>query len=692
LDDIDWDLFRNFLTPVDGGVSEQCYNDSIAYLTALNNPSTMLTGNGWAYKMFDANPLLLPPGFFQGYFKHLGAFDSCLEVTAPSFKGQHCFINFQSMEFPPPEGAREIKSFAHLDHHLRQYQTKLVGSKESRIAGMADLVPLLSFGRCIPDSCTAKDLQTSLIYYLLKNNITSTPYVLNCHTADESVPLDDADWGMIGVIGFFALLITIGTFIDVTLKYLQVKFYPEKLIQLFQGFSLYSNTVKLFKTDNVRPDSLTSINGIRFLSMTWVLFSHAYSSFTQTLAVTNFGEAMSSDGPIYGSVAFQAILNGFPSVDSFFFIGSTLLAYITLKELDKTRGGNPKFWIMFYVHRYIRLTGVYAIAIGFTATLLRQFATGPQSYTVSMDPGYCQESWWINLLYINNLVPQWDMYQPWCLGQAWYLANDMQYFIISPIFIYALWKSPKIGLALSFAGLLAGTVAPMVIVYQKDLELSPSFPNILSDPYTYMLEFYIVPWCRFQPYICGIIFGYLLHRMRDTPRLPINKYNLIWIWAVVGAIGALVVYGLAGYVDEYMEAHGMITVGSMAARVSYNGLHRLAWSICLGWVILACTKGAAGPINTILSWRAWVPLARLSYCIYLVHMIIIAYVTANLTFSVTFSHTLGIYWILANLCFSIPVAYIFSMGFEIPISHLERVLFAQIGIGKLPAANKYNSN
>ena len=66
---------------------------------------------------------------------------------------------------------------------------------------MADLVPLLSFGRCIPDSCTAKDLQTSLIYYLLKNNITTTPNVLNCHTADESVPLDDADWGMIGVIG-----------------------------------------------------------------------------------------------------------------------------------------------------------------------------------------------------------------------------------------------------------------------------------------------------------------------------------------------------------------------------------------------------------------------------------------------------------------------------------------------------------
>ena len=107
---------------------------------------------------------------------------------------------------------------------------------------------------------------------------------------------------------------------------------------------------------------------------------------------------------------FAAVTNALPSVDSFFLIGrfflclllpfqssgATLLSYLTLKELDKNNGGSLKFWIMFVVHRYIRsnkqelllcsihivfmvrLTGLYAIVIGLTSTLVKFFATGIQ--------------------------------------------------------------------------------------------------------------------------------------------------------------------------------------------------------------------------------------------------------------------------------------------------------------------------
>ena len=40
--------------------------------------------------------------------------------------------------------------------------------------------------------------------------------------------------------------------------------------------------------------------------------------------------------------------------------------------------------------RYIRLTGVYAIIIGLHATLLKYFATGPQSYQVMSQVTKCQ--------------------------------------------------------------------------------------------------------------------------------------------------------------------------------------------------------------------------------------------------------------------------------------------------------------
>ena len=35
-----------------------------------------------------------------------------------------------------------------------------------------------------------------------------------------------------------------------------------------------------------------------------------------------------------------------------------------------------------------------------------------------------------------------------CLGVTWYLANDMQFFLIAPPIIYVTWHWKKIGFAL----------------------------------------------------------------------------------------------------------------------------------------------------------------------------------------------------------------------------------------------------
>ena len=108
--------------------------------------------------------------------------------------------------------------------------------------------------------------------------------------------------------------------------------------------------------------------------------------------------------------AMGAIFNAYLSVDTFFIIGATLLTFITLKELDKaankgaTATSTAFFWFKYYVHRYIRLTGVYAVILFFHASLIKLFATGPQSSWVMMHHDVCQDNWWKNLLYINNLV------------------------------------------------------------------------------------------------------------------------------------------------------------------------------------------------------------------------------------------------------------------------------------------------
>ena len=81
-----------------------------------------------------------------------------------------------------------------------------------------------------------------------------------------------------------------------------------------------------------------------------------------------------------------------------------LVTYLTLKELTKNNG--KMNWVLFYVHRYWRITPVYAMVIAIAATLAIQFGKGPQkedffSYTQEK----CQQYWWSYLLYFNNLYP-----------------------------------------------------------------------------------------------------------------------------------------------------------------------------------------------------------------------------------------------------------------------------------------------
>ena len=70
---------------------------------------------------------------------------------------------------------------------------------------------------------------------------------------------------MMGVIAFFAGLVLIGTVVDITLNILHLDdVFSESFVQKFQGFSFYSNTIKLFHCPEPGASgALDCINGIR---------------------------------------------------------------------------------------------------------------------------------------------------------------------------------------------------------------------------------------------------------------------------------------------------------------------------------------------------------------------------------------------------------------------------------------------
>ena len=55
--------------------------------------------------------------------------------------------------------------------------------------------------------------------------------------------------------------------------------------------------------------------------------------------------------------------------------------------------------------------------------------------------------------------------------------------------------------------------------------------NIASD---YMKNFYLVPWTRFQPYIVGLVLGFVLYNLKNKNKTTLNLSAVVTAWIWVG--------------------------------------------------------------------------------------------------------------------------------------------------------------
>ena len=131
--------------------------------------------------------------------------------------------------------------------------------------------------------------------------------------------------------------------------YLSNILYISATEELFQSFSLRKNLTKLLGITLPSKDHLACLDGIRFLSITWVMLGHWFAGFEGAFKVNNLFQSFKITE---GNFWFQVIDNAFVSVDTFFLLSACLVCYLTMKELDKTKG---KINVpLYYIHRYLR--------------------------------------------------------------------------------------------------------------------------------------------------------------------------------------------------------------------------------------------------------------------------------------------------------------------------------------------------
>jgi peptidoglycan/LPS O-acetylase OafA/YrhL len=374
---------------------------------------------------------------------------------------------------------------------------------------------------------------------------------------------------------------------------------------------------------------------------------------------------------IFDEWSMLMILNATFSVDTFFTMGGLLVAYQLLRTLDKTKGKfNP---LLMYLHRYLRLTPTYAILIGIAATLQPYLSTGPSWTIIDVRSGYCRKNWWHNLLYINNLMSvnvTENIQDNYCLGGAWYLGNDFQFFILSPFLIFPLWKWPKIGMGL--LGLLsAGSMAVVgVITDVNDLPPS-SIPFRQENADEYQKQVYTKPWTRIGPYLVGIWTGFILYKMKQRrSRIPKMVVLLGWILSTTCALG--LIFGPKDWFNPTNK------IGRWEG-VFYASFHRHLWAISIGWIILACVMGSGGIVNKILSWKPFMPLGRLSFCTYLASLEIQMMYSSRVKQSLIYDPFTQTNIFFSHLTLSLFVGFVLTILLESPFMQLEKLAFGRLG-------------
>lgn len=647
-------------------IGARCRNDTLFYLDRLRN------GAPWALKMFDstAKP---ESGVLTGGLTFLGYYSECIaalqsgrrtattnESQAPPFTSTYCLatVSFANAQLWPPKGFPEY------------LWNELHGNS-------------MRFGLCVPSTCGEKEI-TELAAEFVQAfdrgvNATSTACSPNREPYVSNVPAISVTC----VLMLFVAMVFLGTAYDVARYFSSSHKKPsssrsvdttmasnEGLVnggptadrgstfsRSLLAFSMLANGAKIFNTSGTK-EFIQVIHGLRFFSMAWIILGHSFSFSKLWVTYRNMDDLL----VIHKDIITQGLANGTVTVDTFFFISGLLVVYVTLKQLA-SNGGNHR-WLLFYFHRYWRMTPLMMAVIAFCAVLLPYCGDGPRwKESIATYDLNCKANWWINAMYLQNFIHRTDM----CLNHTWYSAVDFQFYFISPFIITALYRRPKLGLMLIAALLVATTTFTAAYTAVYNLPAAPYMSSItpLDKLNDFMGYVYVKPYCRIGPFLVGMAMGYALDRTQGS--IIIRKRYLALGWIMCAAMMLGVLYAM-------WPANTGESEPSNAWAAIYGGFARTVWAFGLAWIIFASVAGYGGVVSKILSWKALVPLSRLTFSAYIIHPVLMVIFYGSREESFDYSSYLMIYFAIGNIVLTYMASLVLSLVFEAPIVGLEKVL------------------
>lgn len=224
------------------------------------------------------------------------------------------------------------------------------------------------------------------------------------------------------------------------------------------AFSLSRNWYRLVsmpQTEEARI--LRYVQGFRFLTILLIVYGHTLIGFTLGLTLNPYKVEEN-----FHTIISHISLNAFSIVQCFFSISGLLMTLQFAELMSKHKKFNPNYFWIAIIYRYLRLTPVYFFVMLFDATWLYKSQDGPGWKRIGeSERYYCRKNMWTNLLYINNYVNVEEA----CMPVTWYLAVDMQMFIIGLAVMMLIWRFPHIKKTILAVCAVVAIAIPGILTY-----------------------------------------------------------------------------------------------------------------------------------------------------------------------------------------------------------------------------------
>ncbi|XP_044258314.1 O-acyltransferase like protein-like [Tribolium madens] len=592
-----------------------------------------------ALKMFDATAKV-PSGILNGNIVQYGDFNECMEVET----AQYCLVE---IDFDPlwNESLSEYKDLVQSFNFFKD----TFDAPAHRIPGFT----MARWGFCIPQECSAEDLEKSLSANL---GVSAQIRPGMCQKATkENKIFTTGDY----IARLFFILVLLAVVSSTLFDYYRDgkgdSHTNVLLLKILMCFSLRQNVSKFLEVKENDGEEIAGLHGIRFLNALALLMSHKSISlfFNPFMNRTAAVDRLSRPWTI---IAKNAIVY----TDVFMLISGLLNANALLKDLHNGRTMKFKEKI---INRIFRILPNVIALILFCTYILPLLGSGPLwPVVVDHHSTLCKQHMWKNIFFIHNYFG----FENMCLTHTHQLGIDMQLFLVTPIFIYLIWTFKGIGLFLMGVVALLSTILRFWVSYENELTSVIYFGISVSKMFSVATLSYILPTHRATIYLIGVYLAYILKFSKPTTSF--TKWQVALLWC----------FFLPMFLGTWLGPYHMVTKDYVYDKLEASyilALYPIFWGSSVAFGIYATNKNIAGWLGKLLNWKYFQISTKLAYALYLVQFPIFFYnvgQTKHVDEYRTYLQLEIVETVVIIVCSLLLVLFI-----EMPFQNIKKVLFDQ---------------